>query len=184
MKAWVSLLLIFLFSCTDSLPVGTESHEEVERIFQMSTVDMIFREVIYHKSSDKIFDIDIQSGQVLFAVDIKVQAGFDLSKGYSLERFPNGQGLSILFPQPQILTIDADETSVYQYLTQGKPLGYLKLQSLFQERHEPVRQEALRLGILDQARRQARTFLTELFLSLGYSKVVVDFRRESDESTP
>lgn len=183
---WLALGLLVLAPACTPRPDPAAAADELRRIFELSSVDMEFRDVIYHKAEDALWGVGLpwSKKEVLFAVNFHVRAGFDLGAGYRLTPSPDRTVLEVEWPSPKILLVDADDQSIQEYQTDGLPLGYVRLQGLLAAREEPLRQEALRLGILEKAKFQARSFLEALFLNLGYTTVNVQFRNPEAAHDP
>ncbi len=143
----------------------------------MPTVEMLFREVVYHKSDDQILIFHYGGRETLFRVLVRVQAGFDLSDNFSVV-LSEGK-VVVTLPPPVILFSDADDESLYEYFSEGQNIGYLRLQAILTERAKAVEEDALRLGILGEASANARTRLGETLKALGVEEYEILIQTEN-----
>ena len=112
---------------------------------------------------------------MLFSVDIRVRAGVDLARGVIVtpdRRDPNR--IYVRLPEPEILAVDADESSIEEYFIreQGGRIGLLELTDQLEEAKERIAREAVERGILDRADENARRLITGFLAMAGFTEVV------------
>ncbi|NNM66835.1 MAG: DUF4230 domain-containing protein [Spirochaetales bacterium] len=168
-------LAYFIFvSCSPAPPVQTA--DGLRRILQLATAEMLCHEVVYRHDESRWFFLTYGVRETLFSIDLKVQAGFDLSGGWRLVPDPEHQTLRVFLPPPRVLLIDAVDTSIREYFSAGEPLGYLRLRALLKDRTRELEKKAVEQGILDQAQAKAQIFVEGFFKNLGWSRVQVEFK--------
>lgn len=180
-----TLLLLFpilVFGCTKidqetNPPPSPEALEQkVVTILEMPTFEQSYREVIYLGEKKTILKVPTRDFRVLFAMDIQLEAGIDLSESWEIKS--NGwKELIITLPEPKILSVDADESSIHQYFIKewglGESFGRLDLYEEINHAKARVKDEAIKRGVLENARNNAETLVRQLFLMTGFEKVIV-----------
>ena len=174
MRKFILLWSLVAVSCTPADP-WVKTRSEIRQIFELPLVEMDFRQVIYHSKDRAWWNILESRREALFTVPVRIQAGFNLSQGYSIEPFESQKTIEVVFPAPQILMGDADDESLEQYfsLPASGSLTPQELQSLLSQAVESAKAEALNSGILDLARTDATNFLTSFFGVLGFDTVIL-----------
>ena len=177
----VTIFLFLVSGCTDAAPPPPQ--EELERkirtLLELPTYEQNYREVIYLGEQASFLSIPTRDLQLLFSLDITVEAGLNLKD--SLRITPRGwQQLIITLPEPEVLSIDADENSIQQYFIKewglGTGFGRLDLYDEINAAKERVRLEAVDRGILEKARENAETLIRQMFIMAGFESV--QFRTE------
>ena len=104
-------------------------------------------------------------------------AGFDLSQLKQEDVRINETSLTLTLPKPQVLVtrLDNEETRVYDrqqgLLTRGSEDLESEARLVAEQQ---IREAACTGGILDEASKNARSQLTALFKTLGFSSVVIE----------
>ena len=169
----VTIFLFLVSGCTDAAPPPPQ--EELERkirtLLELPTYEQNYREVIYLGEQASFLSIPTRDLQLLFSLDITVEAGLNLKD--SLRITPRGwQQLIITLPEPEVLSIDADENSIQQYFIKewglGTGFGRLDLYDEINAAKERVRLEAVDRGILEKARENAETLIRQMFIMAGF----------------
>ncbi len=165
LPAW-SVLFSLMLSCSPETQLS-RVQTQLEALFEIPTVEMVFRDVVYHRSNQTALGLfSYDSRETLFRVLVRVQAGFDLSSGnFFVAREANR--IIIHLPKPQILMADADDESLYEYFSRGNNIGLKFLQERKTERVEAAKAQALKNGILGEASRQARLRVSEILTALN-----------------
>jgi hypothetical protein len=83
----------------------------------------------------------------------------------------------VLLPEPELLLVDADESSIREYFLKefGKSIGRLDYYDEIERGKERVRKEAIGRGILVKAEQNARDAITGLFSPVVSGGVTVRF---------
>ncbi len=163
---------------------------QIKAVLELPTYEYVYRDIIYIADQAEFLGFRHRDKQLLFAVDVHLQAGIDLKKGVTVtpaETRPGGnRGLSITLPAPEILMIDADETSITQYFKKefGGEISRLEYYDEISQSKVQIRRDALERGVLTRARENASSVVRSLLQSQGIEPVIVQFRSGSEGSSP
>ncbi|MFW6209703.1 MAG: DUF4230 domain-containing protein [Spirochaetota bacterium] len=163
---------------------------QIKAVLELPTYEYVYRDIIYIADQAEFLGFRHRDKQLLFAVDVHLQAGIDLKKGVTVKPAksqPGGnRGLSITLPAPQILMIDADETSITQYFKKefGGEISRLEYYDEISRSKTKIRRDAVQRGVLIRARENAASVVRSLLQSQGIEPVVVQFRGSSEGSSP
>jgi hypothetical protein len=179
-----SLLFVFLLiACTPGMDPSEVQHR-IQSLFELPTVEMVFRDVIYHKSHQQVFGVvNYDFRETLFRVSIRIQAGFDLSSPkFAVVR--DQQRVTIKLPPPTILLVDADDESLYEYFARDNSIGWQNLQNAKKKQLEQAQIRAVQLGILNEAKRNARLRLAELMNTLSIQDWDLEIAENKENDHP
>ncbi len=158
----------------------------MRRILLLPAYEHIYRDIIYFNEEKSFMFFKLYEKELLFSVNIRVQAGVNLEKGFSLVN-DGTDSIRITLPEPEILLVDADETSIKElFITEwGKNINRFDYYSEIESKKEAVAADAVKRGILINAAQNIKFMLTNLFKSAGYDSVNVIFEgQENEEKTP
>ena len=173
MRKFVLLGILIFTACTPQDP-WSRTRTEIRQIFELPLVEMNFRQVIYHSRDREWWNILESKKEALFAVPVRVQAGFNLQSGFTILPSDNQHTVEIIFPPPSVLLADALDEKLQQYFSLP-PTGSVtpqELQSLLSPAVKSATEEALEAGILETASTNAQNFLTSFFGVLGFQTVI------------
>lgn len=180
----VSLLLpICLLGCafvkTDRTPSEAEIGRRVGSVLELPTCEYVYRDVIYIADQASFLGIRHRDTQLLFAVDVRVQAGINLQRGFAATADTTGN-LDITLPEPEILMVDAEESTIHQYFKKefGGEINRLDYYDEIAESKKRLVSDALRRGILDQAGRNAESLILSVLSGLSPGGIRVSFSKE------
>lgn len=152
------------------------SHQEVEsrvkNLLQMPTFEHIYRDIIYYGKNERFWFIPTVNKEILFSIEVRVQAGIDFSNGLRIE--PGSEGELVIFlPPPEILVIDADESTIRQYYIReyGERVSRLEYYDVIDAQKESIRNDAVKRGILLRAEENAKQLLTNLLEYSGFQTI-------------
>lgn len=162
-------------------PAAVERH--IKAVLELPTYEYVYRDIIYIADQAEFLGFRHRDKQLLFSVDVRLQAGIDLKKGVRVSR-TGPQGLTISLPAPEILIIDADENSITQYFKKefGGAISRLEYYDEISQSKAHIHRDALERGILIQARENAASVVRSLLQSQGFGPVQVQFRRSPEAS--
>ena len=155
--------------------------DRLESVLELHTYEHIYRDLVYFGEERSFLFIKTVDRAVLFSVDIRVRAGLDLSEGITLTADRSSRSrIYVRLPEPTILTVDADESTIDEYFIreQGGRIGLLEMSDQIEAAKERTREEAIDRGILQRAEENARRIITGFLTIAGYEEVV--FATESD----
>ncbi len=183
--AFLVLLVFVCGSCRISERKSVPSRDEIQRrvsaVLELPTYEYIYRDIVYIAEQASFLGIRHRDTQLLFAVDVRLQAGIDLQKGFSVRplsgRPLSVRGVEISLPEPDILLIDADESSIRQYFKRefGGEINRLDYYDEISRSKEKIREDALRRGVLDQARENAVSLIESVMRQAGFDEIEIRF---------
>lgn len=183
---FILLISISLWSCNLQTKANqsklTEIESRIKTVLELPTYEYVYRDIIYIAEQADFLGFRHKDKQLLFAIDVKLQAGIDLSKGVRVT--PESQdGLTISLPEPEILLVDADENSITQYFKRefGGEIGRLEYYDEISHSKNRIRSDALERGILVRARENAASVVGSLIQSQGISPVTIEFHQETQQ---
>lgn len=148
--------------------VGQREIDEISRhirsILELPTYEHVYRDVVYLDRERSFLIFKTMDTEVLFAVNVRIQAGIDLADGFSVRR-RLGDGLIVQLPPAGILLADADEASIEQYFLKeiGGGISRLDYYDEISLKKDELTADAVERGILERANENAR-FLVQSFL--------------------
>jgi len=168
------------------LPTNATVITEVQHIGKLETVSYTLQQIITYDPDANSWFHFLGDSRKLFVVYGNVTAGIDLSKLSSNDIQIQGKEIgkaSIVLnaPAPQILnsTVDPNRTQVYDANSGISGLWSQNLDSnttlkILAAAKDSLQRNACQEGILQQASDSARTQLTSLFTTIGFSTVTIN----------
>lgn len=179
------LLVLVLGSCRISerqtLPSKDEIQRRVSAVLELPTYEYIYRDIVYIAEQASFLGIRHRDTQLLFAVDVRLQAGIDLQKGFSVRPITvhplSAPGVEVRLPEPEVLLIDADESSIQQYFKRefGGEINRLDYYDEISRSKEKIREDAVERGVLDQARKNAVSLIESVLGQAGFEEIDIRF---------
>lgn len=152
--------------------------DRIKNLEELVTARHIYRNVIYTEIKENLI-VDKRS---LFTINYVVTAGVDLSGGFNIEVKNNA--IVVNYTYPQILNIDADESSIEQYFTLER-FGKLKqsdyLNIVFDEK-ERIKDDALNGGILERADKNLQRLISGILKEGGIKEVTFSHSYSGDHN--
>jgi hypothetical protein len=178
----IMLFLLPLSGCLEPLPPPEEIETSVRNILELPTYEYIYRDIVYLNEKQTFLFFPLVRKTLLFSIDLRVQAGFDLSKGIDIQPF-GINGLRITLPPASILLIDADEESIHQYFLEeyGDEIGMLEYYDEIDKKKPGIIEDSVNRGILEEAEINGIRLLSGLFKTKGFSSVEIQIRGRTDE---
>lgn len=141
-------------------------------MLELPTYEQIYRDVVY-VDRERSFLLFKRQAQVLFSIDIRVQAGIDFETGLAVIPDPDGTGVTVRLPKARILLIDADEETIRQYFATeaGGPIERLAYYDEINRIKSEIAQDAIEREILEKAEINARSLITGLLVAAGFEEV-------------
>ncbi len=134
-----------------------------------------YREIVYVGEQKSFLFIPTANKEVLFSVEIRVQAGIDLQQPVTIKRDGrNPRKIHINLPPPAVLLVDVDESTIQQYFVveQGSRILRMDYSKELESAKQRVLLDAQKRGILLEAERQARTLIEKILQTAGFEEVV------------
>jgi hypothetical protein len=176
----IAAALLYLLPPVERGPQrDAQLESRVANVLKLATYEQRYREIIYYGEEQRVLFFRTTDKEVLFGIDVIVQAGLDLTEGIEVYRDrANRERLFVRIPAPRILSIDAEETSIEQYFVAERrgEIGMLEMADTIAETKDEVGQRALESGVLESAEANARTIVSRLFRVLGFTDVQLTVR--------
>ena len=187
--AILTALLLYNRAAVGSLLDGERQAEipsRIERrirtILELPTYEHVYHNVIYIGEEARFLGIKHLDKRLLFSIDVTVKAGIDLQRGISITETSTG-ALRVGLPPPEILLVDADESSIREYFAKefGGKISRLEYYDEIAESKRKTVQDAVDRGILDISGEYAKTMVENLLASLDVGEGYVYFERQGDQ---
>ncbi len=169
----ILLLFSFILSCTPQQNISKPVIEnQIRGILDLPTIEYIYREIIYVGHEARFLGIKHLDKRLLFAIDLVINAGIDLTKGIEIKNLIDGS-IQIILPEPEILAIDADESTIYQYFVKewGDKVSHLDYYDEILKTKNSVKKDAIERGILLKAKENTENMILKIFSAYGFTNV-------------
>lgn len=159
-----------------SLPDDAEIKRRVSTVLEMPTYEYMYRDIVYIADQASFLGIRHRDTQLLFAIDVRLQAGIDLKKGFSVTPSRSG-AIEVRLPAPEILLVDADESSIHQYFKReyGGEINRLDYYDEIDRSKEKIRTDATSRGVLVRAEENAASLIESVAGQAGFTEVSIIF---------
>ena len=169
-------------TCTIEKRPGIEELEsQIQTILDLPTYEHIYRDIIYVDRERSFLIFKTMQARVLFSIDVRVQAGIDLSEGFKVipdPAFRREGGITVVLPAATILLVDADEGSIQQYFIKevGGELARLDYYDEINRKKEDIISDAIERGILLNANQNAEKLIAGFLAQAGFKNVRFESR--------
>jgi len=175
-----AVLIFPLFSSAPEPPSPDAVASRIRTILELPLYEQLYHDVVYIGEEARFFGFRHVDKRLLFSIDIRVEAGIDLikEKGVRVTPTPHG-GLIVSLAEPEILLVDADESTIREYFLKerGGSIRRLDYYDEIDRAKMLVRQQALDRGILELAKEQAKIAVTGLFAPLSPGGIEIRFHQ-------
>ncbi|MFQ3621321.1 MAG: DUF4230 domain-containing protein [Spirochaetales bacterium] len=168
------LLMLFILYRPTPLLSEEEIQSSIRTLLEFPSVEYRYREILYLGEEKSFLFLSTSSKEVLFSVEVRVQAGFDLKTAPGVKKDKkNPKKVILSLPSPQILLVDVDESTLYQYfvLERGTRIRRMDYSRELEAAKEKIVQDALNRGILTDAVTYARNTLEGVLRAAGFEEV-------------
>lgn len=180
-------ILVTLFSIAACSPTRrldlVKVEDQLRDLLELRTYEHIYRDVVYFGEEKSFLFVTTVDREVLFAVDIRVQAGLDLSEGITLTRDrSDGRRIYVRLPEARVLSIDADERSIHEYFLheRGGKIGLLEIGDQLEAVKKATGEDAIERGILTRAEENARRLVRNFLALAGFTEVEFSHQPRSE----
>ena len=178
------ILSLLLFSCERSNSQDFNSVEaRIKEILDLPAYEYVYRNIVYAGEEKKFLKlIPTQDTQVLFSIDIRVQAGINLQRGIELLSGNSGD-ITVILPRAEILLVDADESSIHQYYIQerGGEIMRLEYYDEIDRQKAALKEDAADRGILYKAEENSEKLLRNFLKLAGFTEILFIWRNPEKE---
>lgn len=170
-----SFMVLLLASCTRFfLPSPEELSARIRTILELPSVEYRYKEIVYVGEQKSFLFIPTSNKEVLFSVEIRVQAGLDLQQPVIVKKDSlNPKKIYVSLPPAKILLVDVDEDTIHQYFVveQGSRIHRMDYSKELESAKQRILQDAQQRGILSEADRQARILIQGILETAGFQEV-------------
>ena len=170
----IGITIILFFGCGAERRRHTEGLEQsIRSILELPAYEQIYRDVIYIDREKTFLLIRTMYARVLFSIDIRVQAGIDLSEGIEIVPGKNKRTITIRLPDPKILLVDADESTIHQYFIResGGEIERMDYYDEIDRVKSEILNDSIEREILLKAEASAQRMIEGLLEAAGYEEV-------------
>jgi hypothetical protein len=172
------LLLFIIMGAAGCLKNNSPPPDEIETrvrdILSLPTYEHVYRDVVYVGEQARFLGILTKDKEVLFSIDVNVRAGIDLTEGLDIT-FPDTRSAVVSLPPAKVLSIDADENTIYQYFVRewGGSLSTLQYYDEINRKKEFLLEDAVSRGILVKAERNAEQLIRNFLGLAGFENIEI-----------
>jgi hypothetical protein len=175
------IALLFLTSpfIRSPRPNPGEIVSQIREIQSLVTQEYTYRDVVYFDEETRVLGMRTGGREILFAVEISVVAGVDMSDEVTMEHGRGREMLALVtVPSPRVLRVDAREETIDQYFVREgfRGIDWVDVSTEVEAAKERNRTDAIERGILVDAEEQAATLIRDILVAAGYETVEVRFR--------
>ena len=172
------MCLAFLFTITilsceapDANPSPDKLEISIRQMLEMPSCEQIYRDIVYIGEKEKILFFTTTDKEVLFSIDIRIQAGIRNAGLVDIQITENKEGILtavVSLPKSEILLVDAEENSIEQYFIKerGEQISRLEYYDEINRKKKDLEASAISAGILEKADSNCRDLIRS-FLSLS-----------------
>ena len=159
--------------------------DKVKSEKQLGLVEYEVQKIVKAKEEDHKFFFIQSKKEILCSCKAYLKAGIDLG-GFNpmtdVSVDPDETMITITLPAPTLLSlnmpIDAVEI-LYEKSKNSKGFSVTDLNELLRQGEAQIRESVPELGIMEDAKQNARLFFEPLFKRLGFTSVQVDFKGDN-----
>lgn len=147
----------------------------IREICEIPGYEHIYRDIIYLDEKTSFLAIPVVDKRLLFAVDVRIQAGLDLNDGFTVQPVTRDT-VRVTLPAPQILLADADEQSIRQYFLKeyGGRVSRLEYYDEIERKKGELVDDAIERGILSRAEANVHKIIENFLHLSGYETVLFE----------
>lgn len=153
--------------------------ERVEEIGNLELVRFNLNDIVEQSVVRKLLDIDnlAPDSKVLVIINGEAAACVDLKKVTKEDIKEDEENLYIKLPQPKICyaKVNHNQSKIYDMNLTARLLNPELIDEAFKNGENSIKEEALKMGILEQAKENAKKVLAPLFKDLSKKNIVISF---------
>ncbi len=179
---FAAIISLLAAACSEEQPHSVERLEaSVRSISSVPACEQIYRDIVYIGEEQNLLFFKTVDKQLLFSIDIIVQAGIENTDLIEIEYNGNSDNgrpsVVINLPDPVILDVDADESSIKQFFIKeyGKDITRLEYYDEINRKKEEIVEDAVKNGIIERADANIRNLISNMMSLAGIE--VASFRR-------
>ena len=149
--------------------------DQLRHLLELHTCEHVYRNLVYFGDERSFLFLRTVDRSVLFSVRIRVRAGLRLTRGVTLTADRHAADrIYVRLPPAELLSVDADETSIRQYFVRelGGRISLLDVSSQLELAKQRTADDAVARGILRAAEENAKSIIRSFLGLAGYSEVL------------
>lgn len=179
------LIALVFFSCNNKEEEKPVEVYHIQDLGTLATTEYTYGKILQLNDDQDWYRIGDR--KILISVKAKAKAGIDLTKMTDKDiTEKNENTIELKLPSPEIISFDMDPSDVRTEMTdingfrmdftQEEKMKILKLGEV------SIRKEMGESNILNEAKKNARIFLSDFYKDLGYENVIIDFKPSEQSS--
>lgn len=169
----VILLLSAFIACVPKQKNTVALEQGISDLIELRTYEQVYHAVGYINREQTILFFKTIDRELLYSIDIRVHAGIDVHKGVHIVSAGGYSGRVVVsLPPPEILLVDADESTIHQYFSRGHGISLLEYGDQVAALKGKIEQEAIARGILRRAEENARLIVRSFLQQAGVHEIV------------
>jgi len=168
------LILSALTACTPQKKNAAALEQGLTDLLELRTYEQVYHAVGYLNRQQSVLFFKTIDRELLYAVDIRIQAGIDLRTGVRIIESKLDRGIvTVSLPPARILLSDADETTIRRYFSRGVggEVSLLEYGDQIAELKLKAERQAVDSGILLRAEENARAIVRSYLQQAGIREV-------------
>lgn len=177
MKNWFGLSLVFLLltSCGDENEVQETEVYQIRSIGTLSTTEYTLGKIIKWNDDGEWYKFGDR--KILLSCKATVKAGVNLNSIKDSDILIDGKKITIQLPPPEIVSFVMNPDLIHTEMTEvngfRSDFSQVDKSKVLQKGEESIRKDLRKLNILDEAEKNAKTFITDFYKNLGFEQVIV-----------
>lgn len=177
MKNWCFLILLSFFaaSCGEKEEVPETEVYQIRSVGTLSTTEYTLGKII--KWNDEGEWYKFGDRKILLSCKARVKAGINLNTIKDSDISVKGKTITIQLPPPEIVSFEMDPEWIRTEMTEvngfRSDFSQEDKAKVLQKGEESIRKDLKKLNVLDEAERNAKTFLIDFYKNQGFEQVIV-----------
>lgn len=170
-------IILWGVACKPTLPDENGVVVALQNMQELATTEYTLTKVI--KASDDQTWYKIGERKILITCEAQVKAGIDFSKIEARNISKSGKKISLILPPPKVISIMVDPTKVQ---VAYQDIGFFRSQfslaeqnNLLQQAEKQIEEKANSLGILAEAKTNAKNYMQAYLSLFGFEEIDIRF---------
>jgi hypothetical protein len=194
--AAIILVIIIIFGLSSGLlnfsivKNSAESNQQlvlkkIEEVGNLELVKFNFNDIVEESVVRKLFDIDNMApdSRVLVIINGEATACINLQEVTKDDVSFSGDQINIMLPEPTICytKINHDRSKIYDENFIARVFNPELIDKAYRDGEIKIKDEAIKLGIIDQAKINAKKLLGALLKGITKKNIIIDFKTQKDQ---
>lgn len=173
----IALACLLWAGCGKSTPNETSIISALQDMQELATTEYTLTKVV--KATDDQTWYKIGDRKILITCEAQVKAGIDFSAIDTRSVSKEGKSIRLQLPPPQIISVNLSPEKIQVAFQE---IGFFRSTftvaeqtDLLRQAEKQINEKAKSLGILEEAQRNARSWLTSYLSMLGFEEIDISF---------